>query len=84
MQLQKNFSKLIYQFTFRQSHLGGGGKRCDVRLNFVRQFKTELVRRLECLVFEGKKVSVSVCEREREQKSNKTLIEHNLFLDLVR
>jgi hypothetical protein len=27
----------------------------DVRLDFVRQFKMELVRRLECLVFEGKK-----------------------------
>jgi hypothetical protein len=27
----------------------------DVRLDFVRQFKTDYVRRLECLVFEEKK-----------------------------
>ncbi len=32
------------------------GKRWDVRLDFVRQFKTDYVRRLEGLVFERKKV----------------------------
>ena len=31
------------------------GERWDVRLDFVRQFKSELVRRLECLVFDKKK-----------------------------
>jgi hypothetical protein len=33
------------------------GKRWDVRLDFVRQFKTDYVRRLEGLVFEKKKKS---------------------------
>jgi hypothetical protein len=32
------------------------GKRWDVRLDFVRQFKNELVRRLEGLVFEKKSI----------------------------
>jgi hypothetical protein len=32
------------------------GERWDVRLDYVRQFKTDYVRRLEGLVFEGKKV----------------------------
>jgi hypothetical protein len=32
------------------------GERWDVRLDFVRQFKSELVRQLECLIFEEKKV----------------------------
>jgi hypothetical protein len=31
------------------------GKRWDVRLDYVRQFKSELVRQLEGLIFEGKK-----------------------------
>ena len=31
------------------------GKRWDVRLDYVRQFKTDYVRRLEGLVFEKKK-----------------------------
>jgi hypothetical protein len=31
------------------------GKRWDVRLDFVRQFKTDYVRQLEGLVFEKKK-----------------------------
>ncbi len=30
-------------------------ERWDVRLDYVRQFKSEYVRRLECLVFEEKK-----------------------------
>ena len=32
-----------------------GGKRWDVRLDYVRQFKTDYVRQLEGLVFEKKK-----------------------------
>jgi hypothetical protein len=36
------------------------GKRWDVRLDFVRQFKSELVRRLEGLVFEKKKYIIKV------------------------
>jgi hypothetical protein len=35
----------------------------DVRLDYVRQFKSELVRQLECLVFYKKKL-----ERERERE----------------
>ena len=31
------------------------GSRCYVRLDVVRQFKTDLVQQLEGLVFEGKK-----------------------------
>ena len=30
----------------------------DVRLDFVQQFKTELVRRLECLLFEKKDLTL--------------------------
>jgi hypothetical protein len=33
------------------------GSRCYVRLDFVQQFKSELVRRLEGVVFEKKKCS---------------------------
>jgi len=36
------------------------GKRWDVRLDFVRLFKSELVRRLEGLVFEKKKYIIKV------------------------
>jgi hypothetical protein len=45
------------------------GKRWDVRLDFVRQFKTELVRQLECLIFEKKSLFISVREREREREN---------------
>ena len=35
------------------------GERWDVRLNYVRQFKTDYVRRLEGLVFEKKSLFIS-------------------------
>ncbi len=37
------------------------GKRWDVQLDFVRQFKTDYVRRLEGLVFEKKKFIYQLC-----------------------
>jgi hypothetical protein len=54
------------------------GKRWDVRLDFVRQFKTELVRQLECLVFERKSLLISVIERERERENLKLKVEQNI------
>jgi hypothetical protein len=65
----------VHKFTF--SNLFGNvsdyfcsynGKRWDVRLDFVPQFKTELVRRLECLVFEKKVILYIYIERERERE----------------
>ncbi len=40
----------------------------DVRLDYVRQFKSELVRRLEGLVFEKKKFHSNEREIERERE----------------
>jgi hypothetical protein len=47
------FWNKIYSGNYNQSWVGC---RCYVRLDFVWQFKSELVRRLEGLVFEEKKV----------------------------
>jgi hypothetical protein len=43
----------------------------DVRLDFVRQFKTELARGLECLVFEKKIILIREREKEREREREK-------------
>ncbi len=44
------------------------GSRCYVRLDILRQFKSELVRRLEGLVFVKKS---NIIERERESESER-------------
>ncbi len=46
------------------------GSRCYVRLDFLRQFKTDWLRRLEGLVFE-KKNDYKYTERERESWKSK-------------
>ncbi len=57
-------SKASYYIGKRNKGSQMGGKRWDVRLDCVRQFKTDYVRLVERLVFEKK--SINQCERERE------------------
>ncbi len=76
-----NNNKNYITTSYKSSRLKGD---CwDVRLDFVRQFKTNYVRQLECLVFEEKSLWLGWVRLERERKSNKTLIEHNPKNDYV-
>ena len=52
---QKVFKRLLAEVR-NNSFSNSFGKRWDVQLDFVRQFKSELVRRLEGLVFEKKSI----------------------------
>ncbi len=52
--------------TDQSFHTLKNGYRCYVRLDILRQFKTDILRRLEGVVFEKKKLIV---EREREREN---------------
>jgi hypothetical protein len=70
-------SKASYYIGKRNKGSQMGGKRWDVRLDCVCQFKTDYVRLVERLVIEKKSLFISVRERENlkskiEQNINRT------------
>jgi hypothetical protein len=60
--------KVEGQITIHYLKTRTNGDCWDVRLDYVRQFKSELVRRLEGLVFEKKKFHSNEREIERERE----------------
>ena len=67
LELQKKRKRNKHQIICKNTNINKG-KRWDVQLDYVRQFKSELVRRLNGLVFEKKKFHSNEREIERERE----------------